>query len=327
MRRPKTTGLTKGPAAPGVAKVDPILVVDAVQRRFGGLVAVDVDHLEIPRGAITALIGPNGAGKTTLFNLLCGFDRPNSGTWSFDGRSLSGVPSFKVARMGQVRTFQLTKALSLLTVLENMKLGAPGQKGEGFWASLFPFLWRRQDGEIEVKARELLKRFKLDAKEKDFAAALSGGQRKLLEMARALMSDPHLVMLDEPMAGVNPALTQSLLDHILDLKEQGMTVLFVEHDMHMVRHIADWVVVMAEGRVVAEGPPEEVMEDPAVIDAYLGAHQDLDLGAVTGRIAVLEDAAAARLREKIEAEAEAELAASSTADPASEIHAPEEGKA
>jgi len=327
IRRPKTTGLTKGPAAPGVAKVDPILVVDAVQRRFGGLVAVDVDHLEIPRGAITALIGPNGAGKTTLFNLLCGFDRPNSGTWSFDGRSLSGVPSFKVARMGQVRTFQLTKALSLLTVLENMKLGAPGQKGEGFWASLFPFLWRRQDGEIEVKARELLKRFKLDAKEKDFAAALSGGQRKLLEMARALMSDPHLVMLDEPMAGVNPALTQSLLDHILDLKEQGMTVLFVEHDMHMVRHIADWVVVMAEGRVVAEGPPEDVMEDPAVIDAYLGAHQDLDLGAVTGRIAVLEDAAAARLREKIEAEAEAELAASSTADQASEIHAPEEGKA
>ncbi|MDQ0647357.1 neutral amino acid transport system ATP-binding protein [Microbacterium natoriense] len=327
IRRPKTTGLAKGPAAPGVAKVDPILVVDAVQRRFGGLVAVDVDHLEIPRGAITALIGPNGAGKTTLFNLLCGFDRPNSGTWSFDGRSLSGVPSFKVARMGQVRTFQLTKALSLLTVLENMKLGAPGQKGEGFWASLFPFLWRRQDGEIEVKARELLKRFKLDAKEKDFAAALSGGQRKLLEMARALMSDPHLVMLDEPMAGVNPALTQSLLDHILDLKEQGMTVLFVEHDMHMVRHIADWVVVMAEGRVVAEGPPEEVMEDPAVIDAYLGAHQDLDLGAVTGRIAVLEDAAAARLREKIEAEAEAELAARSTADPASEIHAPEEGKA
>ncbi|KJL47582.1 High-affinity branched-chain amino acid transport ATP-binding protein LivF [Microbacterium hydrocarbonoxydans] len=323
IRRPKTTGLTKGPAAPGVAKVDPILVVDAVQRRFGGLVAVDVDHLEIPRGAITALIGPNGAGKTTLFNLLCGFDRPNSGTWSFDGKNLSGVPSFKVARMGQVRTFQLTKALSLLTVLENMKLGAPGQKGEGFWASLFPFLWRRQDADIEVKARELLTRFKLDAKEKDFAAALSGGQRKLLEMARALMSDPNLVMLDEPMAGVNPALTQSLLDHILDLKEQGMTVLFVEHDMHMVRHIADWVVVMAEGRVVAEGPPEEVMEDPAVVDAYLGAHQDLDLGAVTGRIPVLEDAAAARLREKIEAEAEAELAAAD----ASETETPEEGKA
>jgi len=315
VRRAKTTGLAKGPAAPGVAKVDPILVVDAVERHFGGLTAVNVEHVEVPRGAITALIGPNGAGKTTLFNLLCGFDKPNSGTWSFDGKNLSGIPSFKVARMGQVRTFQLTKSLSLLTVLENMKLGATKQKGEGFWTSLIPALWRRQEAEIEERARELLRRFKLDAKEKDFAASLSGGQRKLLEMARALMSNPQLVMLDEPMAGVNPALTQSLLDHILDLKDQGMTVLFVEHDMHMVRHIADWVIVMAEGRVVAEGPPETVMEDPAVVDAYLGAHQDVDLGAVTGRIPVaLDDAdavAAARLREKIEAEAEAELESTS----------------
>ncbi|WP_414684892.1 ABC transporter ATP-binding protein [Microbacterium sp. LWH12-1.2] len=308
IRRPKATGLAKGPAAPGVAKVDPILIADRIQRRFGGLTAVDVDHVEIPRGAITALIGPNGAGKTTLFNLLCGFDKPNTGTWSFDGKNLAGIPSFKVARMGQVRTFQLTKSLSLLTVLENMKLGAPHQRGEGFWTSLLPFIWRKQDTEIEAKARNLLARFKLDAKEKDFAASLSGGQRKLLEMARALMSDPNLVMLDEPMAGVNPALTQSLLEHILDLKEQGMTVLFVEHDMHMVRHIADWVVVMAEGRVVAEGPPDEVMEDPAVVDAYLGAHQDLDLGAVTGRIPVIESAAAERLRREIEAEAQAELA-------------------
>ena len=306
--RPKTTGLASGPAAPGVAKVDPILVVDAVQRRFGGLTAVDVEHLEIPRGAITALIGPNGAGKTTLFNLLCGFDRPNSGTWSFDGTNLSGIPSFKVARMGQVRTFQLTKSLSLLTVLENMKLGAPKQRGEGFWASLFPFLWRAEEAEIEQRARDLLRRFKLDAKEKDFAASLSGGQRKLLEMARALMSDPTLVMLDEPMAGVNPALTQSLLEHILDLKDQGMTVLFVEHDMHMVRHIADWVVVMAEGRVVAEGPPDTVMADPAVVDAYLGAHQDVDLGAVTGRLPVISDADATKIRDQIETEVEEETA-------------------
>ncbi|GAA5147599.1 ABC transporter ATP-binding protein [Microbacterium pseudoresistens] len=298
--------IATGPAAPGVAKTDPILVADGVRRRFGGLVAVDVDHLEIPRGAITALIGPNGAGKTTLFNLLCGFDRPNSGTWTFDGTALSGVPSFKVSRMGQVRTFQLTKALSLLTVLENMKLGAQSQRGEKFWSSLFPFLWRGQEAEIEQKARELLARFKLDAKEKDFAASLSGGQRKLLEMARALMSDPTLVMLDEPMAGVNPALTQSLLDHILGLKELGMTVLFVEHDMHMVRHIADWVVVMAEGRVVAEGPPAQVMSDPAVVDAYLGAHQDVDLGAVTGRLEVVSEEDR-RDREEIEAEAEAEI--------------------
>jgi len=283
----KSTGLHTGVAAPGVKKVDPILVIDSVKKSFGGLTAVDVNHLEIPRGAITALIGPNGAGKTTLFNLLTGFDTPDTGAWSFQGNQLAGVPSFKVAKMGQVRTFQLTKALSLLTVLENMKLGAKNQTGEKLLNSLFPFLWRKQDTQLEVKAMELLKKFKLDAKKDDFAASLSGGQRKLLEMARALMTDPVLVMLDEPMAGVNPALTQSLLEHVLNLKKEGMTVLFVEHDMHMVRHIADWVVVMAEGRVVAEGAPDTVMKEQAVIDAYLGAHQDTDLGVVTGRINVV----------------------------------------
>ncbi|TQL48876.1 amino acid/amide ABC transporter ATP-binding protein 1 (HAAT family) [Homoserinimonas aerilata] len=282
--RIKSTGLHKGEIAPGVAKVDPIIIADKVTRTFGGLKAVDVDHLEIPRNAITALIGPNGAGKTTLFNLLTGFDKPDTGSWSFDGTALSGVPAFKVSQMGQVRTFQLTKSLAMLTVLENMKLGAKKQRGENFWAALIPSLWRAQDDEIEERALDLLKRFKLDTKKEDFAASLSGGQRKLLEMARALMSQPNLVMLDEPMAGVNPALTQSLLEHILDLKDEGMTVLFVEHDMQMVRHIADWVIVMAEGRVVAEGPPEEVMKNTAVIDAYLGSHLDTDLGIVTGRI-------------------------------------------
>ncbi|MEY2695212.1 MAG: hypothetical protein RLZZ72_468 [Actinomycetota bacterium] len=285
----KTTGLHVGVAAPGVKKVNPILVIDHVKKSFGGLTAVDVEHLEIPSGAITALIGPNGAGKTTLFNLLTGFDTPDTGAWSFEGKELAGVPSFKVAKMGQVRTFQLTKALSLLTVLENMKLGAKNQTGEKLLNSLFPFLWRKQDSELETKAMELLKKFKLDAKKDDFAASLSGGQRKLLEMARALMTDPVLVMLDEPMAGVNPALTQSLLEHVLNLKKEGMTVLFVEHDMHMVRHIADWVVVMAEGKVVAEGAPDTVMKEQAVIDAYLGAHQDTDLGVVTGRINVVSE--------------------------------------
>ncbi|WP_166877229.1 ABC transporter ATP-binding protein [Salinibacterium sp. ZJ450] len=282
--RAKTTGLHKGDFVPGVPKVDPILVADNVTRAFGGLTAVDVEHVEIPRNAITALIGPNGAGKTTLFNLLTGFDKPDSGKWEYDGTSLSGIPSFKVSRLGQVRTFQLTKVLSLLTVLENVKLGARNQTGEKFFASLFPAFWRKQEGDIEEKAIEILTRFTLEAKQDDFAASLSGGQRKLLEMARALMSDPQLVMLDEPMAGVNPALTQSLLDHILNLKDEGMTVLFIEHDMNMVRHIADWVIVMAEGRIVAEGPPQIVMKDAAVIDAYLGAHQDVDLGVVTGRV-------------------------------------------
>ena len=280
----KSTGLHVGAIKPGVAKTDPILIADGVRRQFGGLVAVDVEHVEIPRNAITALIGPNGAGKTTFFNLLTGFDQPNSGKWSFNGKSLAGVSAFKVARLGLIRTFQLTKALGLLTVIDNMKLGSTEQRGEKLSASLFPFLWKKKDAEIEAKALEILHRFKLDEKKDDFAASLSGGQRKLLEMARALMTNPELVMLDEPMAGVNPALTESLLEHILNLKKEGMTVLFVEHDMHMVRHIADWVIVMAEGKVVAEGAPDEVMKNPAVIDAYLGSHQDVDLGAITGRI-------------------------------------------
>ncbi len=286
----KSVGLHIGEASPGCRKNDPIIIADGVRRSFGGLTAVDVAHVEIPRNAITALIGPNGAGKTTFFNLLTGFDKPDAGSWQFDGKPLARIPAYKVARMGLIRTFQLTKSLALLTVMDNMKLGATGQTGENMFRALFPFLWRKQDQEIEAKALELLTRFKLDSKKNDYAASLSGGQRKLLEMARALMSDPTLVMLDEPMAGVNPALTQSLLDHILDLKSQGMSVLFVEHDMHMVRHIADWVIVMAEGRVVAEGDPHTVMQNPAVIDAYLGQHHDSDLGSSnTGHVEAIKE--------------------------------------
>ena len=245
---------------------------------FGGLTALSEVGLELLPGQVHGVIGPNGAGKTTLFNLLTGFDKPDTGSWTFEGRPLSGMPAFKVARMGQVRTFQLTKALGLLTVMDNMLLGAKGQAGENLFRAIFPFFWSKQEEANRARAIDILERFKLDTKKDDYAASLSGGQRKLLEMARALMSEPSLVMLDEPMAGVNPALTQSLLDHILNLKAQGMTVLFVEHDMHMVRHIADWVIVMAEGRVVAEGDPHEVMRNPAVIDAYLGQHHDEDLG-------------------------------------------------
>jgi neutral amino acid transport system ATP-binding protein len=279
-----TEPIASGVIGPGCAKTDPIVIADGITRSFGGVTAVDVEHLEIPRGVITALIGPNGAGKTTLFNLLSGFDHPDSGEWSFDGTSLAGIPSFKVSRLGQVRTFQLTKSLAMLSVLENMKLGARDQRGESLWRALFPPLWRAQERTIEEKAMGLLETFLLDGKRDDYAASLSGGQRKLLEMARALMSDPQFVMLDEPMAGVNPALTQSLLGHIVRLREQGMTVLFVEHDMHMVQAIADWVVVMAEGRVVAEGVPAVVMNDPAVVDAYLGSNRDRDLGELVAEI-------------------------------------------
>jgi branched-chain amino acid transport system ATP-binding protein len=267
-------------AVPGVAKPDPILVADSVRRRFGGLMAVDVEHLEVQRGQITALIGPNGAGKTTLFNLLTGFDDPDAGRWTFDGDDVAGLAPYKVARRGMVRTFQLTKSLARLTVIENMRLGATGQTGERIWKSPFRWLWRGQEDDITARADALLERFRLAQMRDEFAGSLSGGQRKLLEMARALMTDPKLIMLDEPMAGVNPALKQSLLDHIRGLKDEGRTVLFVEHDMDMVQEISDWVVVLAEGQLIAEGTAKAIAGNREVIDAYLGAHHDVDIGAL-----------------------------------------------
>lgn len=279
--------LAKLTQEPGVSKPDSIMTVDNVERRFGGLSAVDVGHLEVQRGAITALIGPNGAGKTTFFNLITGFDQPSNApkligggdaSWSFNGKYLGKTSAAKVARNGMVRTFQLTKALSRMTVIENMLIGANNQPGENLFVGLVKPLWIRRERENIERAEELLVRFKLDTKRDEMAGDLSGGQKKLLEMARALMSNPAMIMLDEPMAGVNPALTQSLLDHIQALRDEGTTVLFVEHDMHMVRHISDWVVVMAQGRIIAEGLPEDVMKSTAVIDAYLGAHHDRDLG-------------------------------------------------
>jgi len=260
---------------PGSAKPDPILIADGVTKRFGGLVAVDVDHLEIQRGAITALIGPNGAGKTTFFNLLTSFDKPNTGRVSLDGADISGVASYKLAKRGMVRTFQLTKALSRMTVIDNMKLGATGQVGERFLNALLP-IWGRQEVEVELRADALLDRFNLTHMRDEFAGTMSGGQRKLVEMARALMTEPKLVMLDEPMAGVNPALTQSLLGHVKGLRAEGRTVIFVEHDMDVVRDISDWVVVMAEGQIIAEGTPDDIGANQDVIDAYLGSHTDHD---------------------------------------------------
>jgi branched-chain amino acid transport system ATP-binding protein len=262
---------------PGAHKPDPILSAVGVHRHFGGITAVDVDRVEVQRGSITALIGPNGAGKTTFFNLVTGFDKPDAGQWTFNGESMQGVAPHRMATLGMVRTFQLTKSLTKLPVIENMKLGATGQRGEKIWNGLIPGRWRAQETAIEERADQLLKRFKLDHMRDEYAGSLSGGQRKLLEMARALMTDPTLVMLDEPMAGVNPALKQSLNEHVRGLRDEGMTVLFVEHDMDMVHDISDWVIVMAEGRVIAEGTPDDIARNPAVIDAYLGAHQGRSL--------------------------------------------------
>lgn len=261
--------LTVSPVA-GVSKPHPILVVDDLTRSFGGLRAVDVDHLEIERGVVTALIGPNGAGKTTLFNLLTGFDRADTGHWTFDGQPVSSPSPDQLARKGMIRTFQLTKSLAKLTVLDNVLLGAPGQVGERLSAALFRSRWQDQEEANIEKVEELLDRFNLAHMRDELAGTLSGGQRKLLEVARALMADPVMIMLDEPMAGVNPALAQSLMHHITQLAFEGLTVVFIEHAMDVVTGISDWVVVLAQGRIIAEGPPWKVIHDDEVIDAYLG---------------------------------------------------------
>ncbi len=259
---------------PGVVKPDAVLVADGVRRSFGGLTAVEVDHLEVQRGTVTALIGPNGAGKSTLFNVLTGFDGANAGTWTFEGARVNGLSGHRVARRGMVRTFQLTKALTRMTVLDNMLLAAPGQVGERLFGAFLYRSWGAQERHNRERAETLLERFKLADMRNEIAGSLSGGQRKLLEMARALMVRPSMVMLDEPMAGVNPVLVESLLEHISALRDEGTTVLFVEHDMDVIMGISDWIVVLAQGRVIAEGRPSDIRSNQAVIDAYLGAQHD-----------------------------------------------------
>jgi branched-chain amino acid transport system ATP-binding protein len=277
------------PAEPGVAKPDPIIVIDGVRRSFGGVDAVNVEHLEIQRGTITSMIGPNGAGKTTFFNLLTAFDKPDGGNWQLDGAGLAGIPAYRVARRGMVRTFQLTKTLGRLTVLENAMLAAPDQPGESMLGALVR-PWQRREREVEAEARELLDRFGLGPKAADYAGSLSGGQRKLLELTRAMMMHPDVIMLDEPMAGVNPALTQSILEHIKALRDDdAKTVIFIEHDMDVVQEISDWIVVLGQGRVIAEGRPHEVAANQSVIDAYLGGHA-ANLGGATLRDATGERA-------------------------------------
>jgi neutral amino acid transport system ATP-binding protein len=257
-----------GPAA----LTEPILVAEHVRRSFGGICAADVEHLDVPEGRIVALIGPNGAGKTTLFNVLTGFEHADSGRWTFEGQEIMGQPPYQIAREGMVRTFQLPRALARMTVLDNMKLAAARQRGERFFVALVRPIWRAQERHVEARALELLEWLGLAPLRNDYGGTLSGGQRKLLELGRAVMAEPGLLMLDEPTSGVNPALTDTLLDRIGALREQGVTVLFVEHDMDVVTRISDGVVCMAQGRVIAEGTPAEVVTDPTVVNAYLGTH-------------------------------------------------------
>jgi neutral amino acid transport system ATP-binding protein len=250
-----------------------LLEVDGVVKRFGGILAVNGAEFVVERQSVTALIGPNGAGKTTLFNLVTGFAQADRGSVRFDGEEVARLPAYAIARRGMVRTFQLTRALAAMPVLDNMMLAAPEQPGERLRNVLLrPRAVRAREREVHEQALELLEVFGLGEKADDYAGTLSGGQRKLLELARALMARPRMLLLDEPMAGINPTLGRRLLDHIQRLRsEEGMTFLFVEHDMEVVMNHSDRVVVMAEGRVIASGEPHEVRADPAVVDAYLGS--------------------------------------------------------
>jgi neutral amino acid transport system ATP-binding protein len=250
----------------------PLLEVEDMVKRFGGIHAVDGATMDIQEGGITALIGPNGAGKTTLFNVVTGFYRGDRGSVTFDGHQVFGEPPYQLARRGMVRTFQITKALAAMPVIDNMMLAAPNQPGERFRnLVIHPRAVREREREVRAQAMELLEIFNLAELADHYAGTLSGGQRKLLELARALLAEPKLLLLDEPMAGINPTLGKRLLDHMQRLRrEAGVTFLFIEHDMEVVMNHSDRVIVMAQGRVIASGEPREVSKDERVIDAYLG---------------------------------------------------------
>ena len=248
-----------------------LLSAKGLSKSFGGICAVNNADLDVPQGSITGLIGPNGAGKTTLFNLLSNFIRPDKGEVFLDGQPIHQLPPYQIALKGCVRTFQVARVLSRLTVLENMLLASPGQTGENFLKVWFQGAKiRQQEQENRAKALDILDSIGLGEKAQDYAGALSGGQRKLLEIGRVLMTKPKLILLDEPAAGVNPTLIAQINDHIIEWNRQGITFLIIEHNMDVIMSLCHHVWVLAEGTNLADGIPSEIQKNERVLKAYLG---------------------------------------------------------
>lgn len=248
-----------------------ILQVEHLVHAFGGVNALDDCSFAAPAGKITALIGPNGAGKSTLVNVVSGFYTSQQGRVLFNGEDISKWPPHKIGRRGLIRTFQLSRGYGGMTVLENMMVPPQKQAGEQFLNAIFrPGLVRAEERQHLEKAYSLLNTFNLYAKRDEYARNLSGGQKRLLEMSRALMADPKLLLLDEPMAGVNPALAEQLAQHIVELSKTGVTFLLIEHNLGIVDQICDHVIVMASGRALATGTMAQVRANQEVVEAYLG---------------------------------------------------------
>jgi branched-chain amino acid transport system ATP-binding protein len=252
-----------------------------MHKSFGGVAAVDGASFDVAAGSITSLIGPNGAGKSTAFNLIAGFYRLDSGQVWFKGQRTDGWRPHRIARAGLLRTFQQVRVMPHITVLENVLIAAPDHPGEHLGKLLLnPRAARRYERDLRAQAKELLKLVRLEHLAGSYASALSGGQRKLLEFARVLLAKPDLVLLDEPMAGVNPALGLELLDHIERFRaERGTTFLLVEHDLEAVMRVSDTIHVMGQGKVIASGTPDEIRAHPQVIDAYLGTQHEPEVAA------------------------------------------------
>ncbi len=252
----------------------PFFHVEGLEKRFGGFRAVAGTSFKIEDGSITALIGPNGAGKTTVFNLISAFLTLDSGLIEFRGSRVDGRRPHQVSRLGIGRTFQTTRVLRKLSVLDNVCVAAQNQPGERLRGAMFRPRYQRSETEVNRRALELLDLVGLSAMAREYAATLSGGQRKLLEFARVMMQEPSLVLLDEPTAGVLPTLGQTLIEHVqTQRRERGTTFMIIEHNMDVVMSVSDRVIVMNEGMVIADGTPGEIQTNDVVIEAYLGTHR------------------------------------------------------